>query len=340
MSMYSIPDCNRFKIFSLYIIVILSTFLFLWCLLIYQFHTSNEAIVSSFRIMIESYIILFLIEIYREKIWRVIFIAIIIIDSLNLFISIIQLLQNLNVIYIDNMILRSLIPRNISNEQTRVNGFLDGFQLSSFFMFFTIVLLLKDKRLISSIMIFLNMILLLFSARVFILFLPFLIFSNRRLLLYFFTILIIFSLYCFIDIKILQSNIASHLFIHFNNLIFPAFDAFLHANPQLDYSAADTLTHYQVVLNASDVFIGNGEARFSNFGGKDPMISRWLVQSGLPAALIMITIVSIILFRLFKEKQISIKIFASALLLATFKGELIDTILVYPVLLSYSFSRV
>ena len=98
-----------------------------------------------------------------------------------------------------------------------------------------------------------------------------------------------------------------------------------------DYSAADTLSQYRGISSAWDFLFGNGCDRYSPCGGGDPLYSRWLVQAGAPA-LILVTALMMILMSLGFSYSIGAAAAVFALMLHAIKGELITSALVYDAL--------
>lgn len=98
-----------------------------------------------------------------------------------------------------------------------------------------------------------------------------------------------------------------------------------------DYSAADTLSHYRGISSAQEFLFGNGCDRYSPCGGGDPLYSRWLVQAGAPA-LILVTALMLILASLGFSYSIGAGAAVLVLMLHSIKGELITSALVYDAL--------
>lgn len=71
------------------------------------------------------------------------------------------------------------------------------------------------------------------------------------------------------------------------------FDVFLRFDPSSDYSAADTLQSYRE-FSSIEFFVGNGENRYSDIGGKDPFYTRWLYQSGAMSVFLLLTVLAVI----------------------------------------------
>lgn len=83
-------------------------------------------------------------------------------------------------------------------------------------------------------------------------------------------------------------------FLAFFELRFgPLFDVFLGFDFSADYSAQHTLQSYRE-LSLVELFVGNGEARYSDVGGKDPFYTRWLYQSGAPSLLLLLAVLAVI----------------------------------------------
>lgn len=98
-----------------------------------------------------------------------------------------------------------------------------------------------------------------------------------------------------------------------------------------DYSAADTLSQYRGISSAWDFLFGNGCDRYSPCGGGDPLYSRWLVQAGAPAMILVSALMLILMFLGFSY-SIGAGAAVVALMLHSIKGELITSALVYDAL--------
>jgi hypothetical protein len=98
-----------------------------------------------------------------------------------------------------------------------------------------------------------------------------------------------------------------------------------------DYSAADTLSQYRGTSSAWDFLFGNACDRYSSCGGGDPLYSRWLVQAGAPAMILVTALMMILMFLGFSY-SIGAAAAVLVLMLHSIKGELITSALVYDAL--------
>ena len=70
-------------------------------------------------------------------------------------------------------------------------------------------------------------------------------------------------------------------------------DIFIRLDFAADYSTEDTISSYRQ-FTLDELFVGNGEARYSDAGGKDPFYTRWLYQAGVLSVLLLLAVKAMI----------------------------------------------
>lgn len=102
---------------------------------------------------------------------------------------------------------------------------------------------------------------------------------------------------------------------HFEERILPAFSILAGSR---EYSSSDTLSYYYnlIKIPSQTFFIGNSQHRYSEFGGNDPLFTRWVYQSGLVAGIVAVMCILAILFYLNQHGCTLPTLFLSATLLA------------------------
>lgn len=69
------------------------------------------------------------------------------------------------------------------------------------------------------------------------------------------------------------------------------FDILTSGDLTKDYSLSDTLSSFDRPIDIKTFLIGNGMPQYSQLGGKDPLYTRWLFQSGFISLILLIVLV-------------------------------------------------
>ena len=119
--------------------------------------------------------------------------------------------------------------------------------------------------------------------------------------------------------------------------ILPAFQVALTLDASKDYSAEDTMSQYKLPSSATELLIGNSYPRYSNFGGKDPFISRWLMQSGLIVTTSLLVLLTVMFYPIIKADLRLGLLFLFIVVITSVKGELITAFGVFDILVIFRF---
>ena len=113
----------------------------------------------------------------------------------------------------------------------------------------------------------------------------------------------------------LSNNINKFFGSHLTERIMPAF-AFLGGT--LEYSSNDTLSYYNNIwiIPTKTFFFGNSQHRYSQFGGNDPLLTRWIYQSGLGSGIIALLFVAALVYYLNQKGCTQESIFLSSTIIA------------------------
>ncbi|WP_155419420.1 hypothetical protein [Chromobacterium subtsugae] len=327
--------------------------LFIWCLLLSPFQSSKEAIISASRLLVETSLVFALIKFQPKNTPRWCFKFIIWLGTINGIIIVFQIMEGLNYLDIGFSKIITDVWKLPVNEYSRKPGLFSGFQSSSYISFMAIVLLIQYEKSKTGIFGAINFFTIFFGARTFLVFLPAFALINRRILAYF----------IFINIALLGTTniLDSHAYVkmmvsHLKTRVFPAMDAVYTLRPGISESASDTFTQYQITpqdinkkseaventiaagnkFSYKQLLLGNGMPRYSKEGGLDTMLSRWLKQSGAPAAILVSLLTLLICLKIGSKKGLVNKVLMLALLLSSVKGELVTATLIFSSLLIYS----
>lgn len=216
-----------------------------------------------------------------------------------------------------------------SIEPFRNGGIVNGLQVSSILALISIFIGVKCKIKYSVIWFSINLFSLLTGSR------TVLLLSTLLLLFYikknpFKSILIISFFY---QIVVSTTSFDTYL----KERILPAFQVALTFDVSKDYSAEDTVSQYKLPSSAKELLIGNGYPRYSNLGGKDPFISRWLMQSGLVVTIILLLLLIVMFYPIIKA-DLKLGLFLLFIVIVTsIKGELVTAIGVFDILVMFRF---
>lgn len=283
-------------------------------------HVTYDAVTSSVRILVEIGLFVLLARRYnlRTGLERVV----VVLSVANSVVVLAQILEQMDLVASHF----SDIPVDIYGievEYFRKPGLLNGFQTSSLLSFLAIVIatarLARSKLQAPSwyVVIVVNILPIFFGARVFLVLLPLVFIANRRLLAL--TAILFIAAVSYADL------IGGELGEYIDERITPAFQVVFGGNVGSDYSAADTVSHYRMPDDVYELVFGNGEPRYPvGAGGGDPTFSRWLLQAGALAAGLVTLISTLLILRVARCEGMAYKILAAALVLATFKGELVS----------------
>lgn len=312
--------------------LVLVFLLFAWCCGVTAIvDKSQEALVSSGRLLVETLLVLTLSFFAKERFWGFFLKSLIAVSTISSLVVIFQLLEGIG-----------CFPRffthiitdfwHLANEGSRKPGLFNGFLTSSLLAFLSLVLLSGRKDRWSVILMTLNLFPIGFGSRTVLVFLPVFLALNRRVLVGGAVALAILT---FVGSS---CGFFQMLEQHVEERIVPTARVVINANPNLDYSSLDLMTHYKEPDNGLEWLIGNGEPRYSEHGGKDPAVSRWLLQAGLPAAALIVLISALLCYRIARKPGWVNLLFVLVLALATFKSELITSTLIFSVLMLYALS--
>ncbi len=301
-----------------------------WNLIAFYFiRESVEPVVSAVRLLIEGVFVYGLFRwIPKAPPW--IMKAVLILSSLSSLVVFIQILEE-----------AKILPTNfrwimtdfwhLYPEASRKTGLLNNYQVSSFLGFLAVVLLINRKKTTSVALAVVNGFSVLFGARTLFLIWPFLLMVNKRVLIA--MILTLSALY-----MLGTPELKKLLIYHVELRLAPAVLVVSTGDFKKDYSAKDTLFQYKAPQDIQTFWLGNGQPRYSEGGGFDPVASRWLLQSGLPSMILVLAISFLVIAKIAVKKGLQNKVFAVALLLLIVKGETITSTLGFPLLLLYGFS--
>ncbi len=312
--------------------LILVSLLFVWCCVVTLIvDKSHEALVSSGRLLAETLLVLTFSFFATERFWAFFFKSLIALSTISSIVVIIQLLEGVGCFpSFTNRIITDFW--HLANEGTRKPGLFNGFLTSSLLAFFALVLLSGRKDWWSVILMTLNLFPIGFGARTVVVFLPFFLLFNRRVIIGGGVALVILSAVGY------SCGFLQMVELHIHERILPAARVVVNVNPNLDYSSLDLMTHYKEPDTGLAWLIGNGEPRFSAHGGKDPAVSRWLLQAGMPAAVLIVLISALLCYRIARKQGLANVLFVLVLALATFKSELMTSTLIFSVLMLYAVS--
>lgn len=296
-----------------------STALLLWVIISTLINGySSEAIVSSGRIFLE--VIFYIIVGTISKVRKILVKIVLLVGCGNSVTVLIQVAEEFKFFYIGATEIPNYLY-SIELEFMRKPGFLNGFQVSSLFSLLAIGILLKKletsnykKSLL--LLILINSASMLFGARTLLMVVPFIFIRNKTVLL--FLILAIMLVVVFPP---------EPLILYYEERILPLFHVLMSFDVGQDYSSRDMLSHYKLPSGLIETTFGNGAPRYHPvFGGKDPTISRWLMQAGIIAAALISVITALVLSRLIFKYGWYNKVLAAGLLLTTLKGELVTSV--------------
>lgn len=294
--------------------------LFLWSVLTSIINDrSYDAITSSTRIFIEISVYMFIARRFDLK--GGLEGLIITLSVVNSVVVLFQILEQMDLVGTNFTSITEEFY-GVEVEYFRKPGLLNGFQTSSLISFIAIVLStarIKMKSLASArwyFVIVANIIPIFFGARVFLVLLPFLFVTNLRLILI--SLLLVLLTYIYSDF------VGGELGEYIDERVVPAFTVVFGGGIASDYSAADTISHYRMPETIGELVIGNGAPRYPvGEGGGDPTLSRWYLQAGAPAGILITLISSFLIWRVARIGGAASKVLACALVLATLKGELV-----------------
>ena len=216
-----------------------------------------------------------------------------------------------------------------SIEPFRNGGIVSGLQVSSILALISMFIGIKYKMKYSLIWLSINLFAILTGSRTVLL-------LSTFLLLFFikknpFKSIIIIGI--FFQIVVSTNSFDTYL----RERILPAFQVALTFDASKDYSAEDTMSQYKLPSSATELLIGNGYPRYSNFGGGDPFISRWLMQSGLIVTASLLLLLTVMFYPIIKADLRLGLLFLFIVIITSVKGELITSFGVFDVLVIFRF---
>jgi hypothetical protein len=319
-----LTDWKDANFFTKALIALLPLF-FAWNLLTSIINQESiEAVVSSGRLLFEG-CVLFLLLRYGKNIsgklmWGVVGFA-----SLNSLLVLWQILESANV-----------IPTNLSHivsnfwdlpqgESSRRTGLMNGYQSAGFLSMIAILCLLRRGSKLSRALIALNCIAVFFGSRTILLFLPFILMVNWRAALLAVAAISTMFLINAGELRLL-------LVYHITERLMPV----VTMNTIADPTVKDMMSQYRPPGTKADLWLGNGHPRYSDHGGVDATASRWLLQSGLPALVMILTIAGLVILKIFLLRGLENKILAVCLTVLTVKTEIVTSSVGFPILIIYA----
>lgn len=217
----------------------------------------------------------------------------------------------------------------VSIEPFRNGGIVSGLQVSSLLALISMFIGVKYKIKYSVIWLSINLFSILTGSRTVLL-------LSTFLLLFFikknpFKSIIIVSI--FFQIVVSTTSFDTYL----RERILPAFQVALTLDASKDYSAEDTMSQYKLPSSATELLIGNGYPRYSNFGGKDPFISRWLMQSGLIVTTSLLVLLTVMFYPIIKADLRLGFLFLFIVAITSVKGELITAFGIFDLVVIFRF---
>lgn len=288
--------------------------------IVYNNTPSFEGYISSFRLLFSA---VFISVIYKNLRPMAILESVFFLAIINSTLIIFQLIESLSdVIFLPEWLNYGYIYGLETSDQWRKGGLLPSLQTSSALSFFSLIYSAnKYKRIFFVIFPFL-IAPILFGARTFIVFLPllfiyFLCIKQIKVIVW-----IPIFYYLLSDIPGFQSFVE----LRFGGL----YNVLVDFDLRSDYSSEDMMRFYRIP-NISEFLIGNGQYRYSEFGGGDPLYTRWLFQSGMFSLML---IIAPFLFCAIYLSKISYfyMLFFALFFFTSFKGEIFTSVGVFDVL--------
>lgn len=305
--------------------------LFIWSVFTVLCHRqSYEAVISSSRLVIETFLVFTLLKFKLIK--REMFInAILVLSIINSVVVFIQLMEGIGC-FSTNFSWIITDFWHLHEDLSRKPGIFNGFLTSSFFSFMAIAMIGERKKsILNTVILLVALIPIIFGARTFLVFVPIVLLLNARLLICFLVI-------STVVLTFFYSTNKGFFDSHIDDRLSPVVSVVVNLDPTLDPSSKDLFkNHYRFPKNVSELLMGNGFPRYFEVGGKDASIMRWVLQAGLPAAVIVFLISFLICLRIALIGTSENIVFALALCLTMIKGELITSAICYAVLFSYIF---
>lgn len=147
-----------------------------------------------------------------------------------------------------------------------------------------------------------------------------------------------FIIYCVLFTTFYGMWLDTDLGSHYSLRVQQAFSVVV----ELDFSGGESegtaFEYYRAPFNVKEALIGNGLDRYSEFGGNDPFYSRWLLQSGFPSLILLLTIFFVCFTAEFQRTR-SYGLVTILLLLNGFKDEIITSFFIFDIYLLYLFSN-
>ena len=315
------------------LIVIVTMLLTLWSvtsLILNQM--TLEAFRSSLRLLFESITCWMLYKYCLKLRPDLFFDAIHILSVLNSIVVIIQMLESIGFINTGfNGIMIDIWGWD-TIEHTRKPGVFNGYLTSSIISFLSIFFLLQDKVSVRKNIVFiLSLVPIIFGARTILIFLPIMILYRYKSKSY-----ILLTLIALLAI-LLPNEIVELIALHYKERIYPIIMLIFSGDMEYDYSVSDLIrNHYSLPDTVWTLLFGSGYSRYSDYGTFDPMVSRWLMQTGIIGLLLISTLVMILCLRIFCANIKMKSLIVAVIIILCFKGEIVTSTILYSVFLIYT----
>lgn len=292
---------------------------------------SREAIVSAGRMLVEALAaggMLLTLQYFKLEKWLVR--GVIALSSINSLIGIIQLFEGIHCSPTNFSWMINEFWRLPVDEYSRKPGLFNGVLTSTLLAFVALSLLAGRKDRLGIVLLSLNVIPILFGARIFLVFLPLFLLIYWRAAIgagLIIGMMALIGAHCGM-LELMDSHIR-HRYI-------PTINVIVDADLQKDYSTKDLATHYQEPADTREWLLGNGHPRFSSFGGRDPAISRWLLQAGMPSLLLIIFLYSMLCWRILRKGSWAQFLLGTALFLSIVKCDLVISTGIFTLLILYA----
>lgn len=296
---------------------------------------SHEAIISSGRLVVETTAVFMLFALrHYIDIPKYFSYAVVGLACINSVVVIIQLMEGVGCLTPRLSWIITGFWQLPVDEWTRKLGLFNGVQTSSLLSFIAMAMMAGRRDHVSLSIMALCLFPLFFGSRTLLIFMiPYLLYYWRVLLRSALLLGFLMAMggSCGFD------KMVSH---HFEYRFKPTAAVILNVNPNLDYSTIELQTHYHEPTSPTDWILGNGYPRFSPEGGKDPTISRWLLQTGVPGLLLALAVSGLVCWRILRKGNWGNAVFALALAASMVKAELITSTAIYSILLLYGLSPI
>lgn len=255
--------------------------------------------------------------------------------AINAVIVIIQIFESLGLI-LSNLSFFINDFWDIYNEKSRKPGFMNSILNASMLDFFSLILATHYKPKLWQLYVPLFVLSAFFGSRFFLVFSTIValvvLCENFKKMIYVYLVLVL------IILGLWNSNIDLFQY-HIEERIKPIFNIVFTMDLSAEYSVRELVTHYRAPLDVKEFLIGNGLPRYSELGGRDPAVTRWLLQAGFPSFILIIGISFVVCLKIYNFGGKYHKILAIGLFLSLFKGELLTAFGFYSVFVAYAFSK-